>query len=191
LINDQFRKSVTGYNAIGLTNVSTETFLYDWFPKELCTVSKNGVALRNAHWRFITGSKACNDSVGEAKTIMKLLQSLMTVDQFFDVTTAPPNALNDSRYSEWEIKLRGIAKSVTVLANDYLIFKEGKIGNVKTLSVRAMARRWKMQKYAQPTKDYLAMLRAARASSSGLRSSVVTDKSKNGRAKDCEVVVTV
>ena len=29
LFNDRFRKSVTGYNAIGLTNVSTETFLYD------------------------------------------------------------------------------------------------------------------------------------------------------------------
>jgi hypothetical protein len=191
LFNDQFRKSVTGYNAIGLTNVPTETFLYDWYTKDLGTVSKNGVALRNAHWCLVTGSKTCNDSVGEAKSIMKLLQSLMTANQLFDVTTAPPNAANDSRYSEWEIKVRGIARTVTVLANDFLIFMEGKIGNVKTLSVGAMARRWKMQKYEEPNKDDVAMLRALRAASCSAKSSVGTVKFKNALRNASELVVSV
>ena len=175
---------MTGYNAIGLTNVSTETFLYDWFSKDLGTVSKNGVTLRNAHWCLVTGSKACNDSVGEAKSIMKLLHSLMTEDQFFDVTTAPPNAVNDSRYTDWEIKVRGIAKNVTVLANDYLILKEGKIGNVETLSAGAMARRWKMQKNAMPLKDDITMLRSS-------RSSVVAVNRHNVLQKASEVQVLV
>jgi hypothetical protein len=181
LSHDQFRKSVTGYNAIGLTNVPTETFLYDLYTKDLGTVSKNAVALRNAHWCLVTSSKTCNDSVGEAKSIMKLLQSLMTADQLFDVTSAPPNAANDSR-----------------LANDFLIFMEGKIGNVKTLSVGvktlsvgAMARRWKMQKYEEPNKDDVAMLRALRATTCSAKSSVGTVKFMNALRKGSEVVVTV
>ena len=71
-----------------------------------------------------------------------------------------------------------------MLANDYLILKEGKIGNVETLSAGAMARRWKMQKYAMPLKDDITMLRCS-------RSSVVAVNRHNVLQKASEVQVLV
>ena len=97
-----------------------------------------------------------------------------------DITTAPPNAAFDSGYSQWEMRVRGIAKTVTKLANDFLIFKEGKVGNAKTLSVGAMARRWKMLKYVQPSPQDLTDLAKADESSKPSNScSVRKNKSKS------------
>ena len=58
--------------------------------------------------------------------------------------------------------MKGICKTVTGLMNDFLIMREGKIGNVKTLTVGAMARRWKIVKFSAPTAVELVDLSAAK-----------------------------
>ena len=77
LFNDQFRRSATGYSSARLANISTETFLYDWYSKDLGTVGKSNVTLKASHWCLTVGCKASNDNVGDAKSMMKLLQCLM------------------------------------------------------------------------------------------------------------------
>ena len=192
LFNDQFRRSTTGYSSAGLANLSTETFLYDWYSKDLGTVGKNNVILKMSHWCLTVGSKASNDNVGDAKSMMKLLQCLMSEEQLTDITTAPPNAASDSGYSQWEMRVRGIAKTVTKLANDFLILKEGKVGNAKTLSVGAMARRWKMLKYIQPSpEDLTELTKASESSKSSSSSSVRKSKSKSKLRKGSNAGVVV
>ena len=73
------------------------------------------------------------------------------------------------------MRSRGISKALAKLANDYLILKEGKVGNVKTLSVGAMARRWKMLKYVDPTESDI----------SGIRSAVAISSSSSSKSKSC------
>ena len=192
LFNDHFRRSTSGYSSLGLANLSTETFLYDWYSKDLGVVGKNNVGLKNSHWCLTVGCKASNDNVGDAKSMMRLLQCLMSEQQLSDVTTAPPNAASDSGYSQWEIKVRGIAKTITKLANDFLILKEGKVGNAKTLSVGAMARRWKMLKYVQPSpEDITNLFTASESSKSSSSSSVSKSKNKNTLRKANKARVTV
>ena len=110
---------------------------------------------------------------------MKLLQFLMSEEQLSDVTTSPPNAASDSGYSQWEMKVRGISKKITKLANDFLILKEGKVGNAKTLSVGAMARLWKMLKYVQPSPENPTVL--VKADDSSKPSSSCSTKRKSAK----------
>ena len=141
-------------------------------------MGKSNVLLKTSHWCLTVGCKASN--VGDAKSMMKPLQCLMSKDKLTDIATAPPNAAFDSGYSQWEMRVRGIAKTVTKLANDFLIFKEGKVGNAKTLSVGAMARRWKMLKYVQPSpQDLTDLARADESSKPSNSFSVRKSKSKS------------
>ena len=166
LFHDQFRRSVTGYNILELSHMPAETFIYDWYAKNLGQIKSTGVTLNSSKWAMVVGNKTSSDNAGDAKSIMKLIVKLASKEQIDDLNAPVPDAAKDPNYKVWEMRSRGITKALAKLANDYLILKERKVGNVKTLSVGAMARRWKMLKYVDPTESDISGIRSAAASSS-------------------------
>jgi hypothetical protein len=62
-----------------------------------------------------------------------------------------PDEAKDPAYGGWESQCTGICKALPVIMNAFLTMKKGKVGNAKTLTVGAMARRWKMQGFPVPT----------------------------------------
>ena len=48
LFHDQFRRSVTGYNILELSHMPAETFIYDWYAKNLGQIKSTGVTLNSS-----------------------------------------------------------------------------------------------------------------------------------------------
>ena len=118
------------------------------------------------------GSKVSTDNQGDAKSLMKLVEMLTTKIQLDSLRDPKPNAATDPAYGDWELLVNSVA-------NDFLTMKEGKVGNAKALTVGAMARRWKTQKYPVPMESELQQLLGATSSSNKQKAS----KSSSARAK--------
>ena len=119
----------------------------------------------------LIGSKVSTDNQLDAKSLMRLVEMLATKSQLDSLKGPQPNAATDPAYGDWEYLMRGICKVLITLANDFLTLKEGKVGNAKTLTLGAMARRWKIKKFPAPTEDELQQLRNALSSSSKQKTS--------------------
>ena len=162
LFTDRFRQASDGYNSLTLSSKPTEAFLYDWYAKCLGATKGSTIVLTASLWASAVGNKVSTDNQGDAKLIIKLSAMLTTTSQLAVLEGPKPDASKDANYGIWEMKMKGICKSVTGLMNDFLIMREGKIGNAKTLTVGAMARRWKFVKFSAPTADELTDLSSSR-----------------------------
>jgi hypothetical protein len=151
IFNSQFRPSASGYNPATLSPLSTETFIYDWYTKGLGIVKEKDVELNQRCWMSAVGSKVSTDNQGYAKTLMKLVEMVSTKSELDFLKGPKPDAAKDPAYGGWESQCKGICKALPVIMNAFLTMKEGKVGNAKTLTVGAMARRWKMQGFPVPT----------------------------------------
>lgn len=161
IFNSQFRPSASGYNPATLSPLSTETFIYDWYSKGLGVVKEREVELNQRCWMSAVGSKVSTDNQGYAKSLMKLVEMVSTKEQLDFLKGPKPDAAKDPAYGGWESFCKGICKSLPVIINDFLTMKEGKVGNAKTLTVGAMARRWKMQGFPVPTESELKEIKTA------------------------------
>ena len=141
LFTDRFRQATDGYNSLTLSSKPTEAFLYDWYAKCLGVTKGSTIVLTASLWASAVGNKVSTDNQGDAKLVIKLSTMLTTAAQLAVLGGPKPDASKDANYGIWEMKMKGICKTVTGLMNDFLIMREGKIGNVKTLTVGAMARR--------------------------------------------------
>ena len=171
IFNGQFKASASGYNPATLSSKSTETFIYDWYAKGLGVVRGSNVELIQRSWMSSVGSKVSTDNQGDAKSLMKLVELLSTKSQLDSLKGPKPDAATDPAYGDWELLVKGICKALTSVTNDFLTMKEGKVGNAKALTVGAMARRWKMQKYPTPTESELQHLRESSSSTQKTSSS--------------------
>lgn len=190
--NGLFRPSSSGYNPLTLSSKSTESFIYDWYAKGLGVVNDKDVELKQSSWMSAVGSKVSTDNQGDAKSLMKLVEMLGSREQMVILRGPKLDAATDPAYGKWEISVRGICKILTTMTNDFLTMKEGKVGNAKTLTVGAMARRWKMQKFAVPNTEELEQLRDGVGKSQSQRSSTTSgSKAKSTILKSQKAKVTV
>lgn len=188
IFNSHFRPSASGYNPATLSSKPAETFIYDWYARGLGVVKGNDVELTQRSWISAIGSKVSTDNLLDAKSLMKLVEMLATKSELDSLKSPQPNAATDPAYGAWEHLIRGICKFLITLTNDFLTMKEGKVGNAKTLTLGAMARRWKIKKFPAPTEDELRELRNAMTSSSSSKqrtsgSSSSSSKTANIKAK--------
>jgi hypothetical protein len=137
------------------------------------------VVLTARLWISAVRGKLSTDNQADAKSVMKLVEMLCTKSQLESLKGSKPNAATDPTYGDWEILVKGICKAITLTANDFLIMKEGKFGHAKSLTIGAMARRWKLQNYAVSKESELQQLRDATSSSVKQR----TSSSSNVKAK--------
>jgi hypothetical protein len=165
ILNSHCRPVSSGYDPTTLSPKSTEAFMFDWYAKGLGVVKGNEVVLTTRLWISAVGSKLSTDNQADAKSVMKLVEMLCTKSQLEFLKGPRPDAATDPAYGDWEVLVRGICKDLTLTTNDFLIMKEGKVGYAKTLSIGAMARRWKLQYYAAPTESELQQLHGATRSS--------------------------
>lgn len=161
IFNSQFRHSDSGYNPVTLSPLSTEKFIYDWYTKGLGTVTDKEVVLNQRCWMSAVGSKVSTDNQGYAKSLMKLVEMVSTKVELEFLKGPKPDAAKDPAYGGWESSCKGICKALPVIINDFLTMKEGKVGNAKTLTVGAMARRWKMQGFPIPTDSEIREIKTA------------------------------
>lgn len=179
IFNNQFKSPNSGYNAATLSSKSTETFIYDWYSRGLGIVKGKEAELRQACWMSSVGSKVSTDNQADAKSLMKLIEMVSTESQMESLKGPKPDAAKDSAYVNWEISIKGMCKALTIIVNDFLTLKEGKVGNAKALTVGAMARRWKMLKFPVPVESELKELHDAIASSKPRSSSSSSSKSSS------------
>ena len=171
IFKSHFRPSASGYNPATLSSKPAETFVYDWYARGLGVVKGSEVELTHRSWMSSIGSKVSTDNQLDAKSLMRLVEMLATKSQLDSLKGPQPNAATDPAYGDWEYLMRGICKVLITLANDFLTMKEGKVGNAKTLTMGAMARRWKIKKFPAPTEDELQQLHNALSSSSKQKTS--------------------
>ena len=186
IFNSHFRPSASGYNPATLSSKPTETFVYDWYARGLGVVKGYEVELTQRSWMSAIGSKVSTDNLLDAKSLIKLVEMLATKSELDSLKDPQPNAATDPAHGDWEQLMRGICKVLTTVTNDFLTMKEGKVGNAKTLTLGAMARRWKVKKFPAPTKDERQQLRNALSSSSSKQktsSSSFSSSSKNATIK--------
>ena len=141
--SDLFKRTSEGYSSTSLGAQSAEEFLYDWYAKSLGTVKGNTVTLASGRWQITVGHKPSSDNQGDAKNVVRLAEKLGSEAQLKTMKILQPDAAKDSSYSTWEMDMKATAKILTKLIGDFLIIKEGKIGNAKAYTVGALARRWK------------------------------------------------
>lgn len=159
--NSHCRPVSSRYDPTTLSPKSTETFMYDWYAKGRGVVKGNEVVLTTRLWKSAVCSKLSTDNQADAKSVMKLVEMLCTKSQLESLKGPRPDAATDSAYGDWEVLVWGICKDLTLTTNDFLIMKEGRVGQAKTLSIGAIARRWKLLYYAAPTESELQQLHGA------------------------------
>ena len=82
---------------------------------------------------------------------MKLVEMMASVEEMTLLRCEKPDAATDDNYEAWEINMKRRSKIVSSLVGDYLLSNDGKVGNAKKMTIRALARRWKNLKYLVPT----------------------------------------
>jgi hypothetical protein len=153
IFNDQFRRMTDGYCSSTLCTKSAELFLYDWYAKNLGTVKGNFVTLTVGRWQPTVGHKLSTDNQGDGKNLIRLSLKLSSEEQIAILKVPQPDAAKDTNYTSWEMDMKGTAKTLTKLIGDFLTMKEGRVGNAKSYTVGALARRWKQLKYPEPTAE--------------------------------------
>ena len=151
--SDLFKRTSEGYSSASLGAKSAEEFLYDWYAKSLGTVKGNTVTLASGRWQIAVGHKPSSDNQGDAKNVVRLAEKLGSEVQLKTMRALQPDAAKDASYSTWEMNMKATAKTLTKLVGEFLIMKEGKVGNAKAYTVGALARRWKQLKYPDPTEE--------------------------------------
>ena len=119
------------------------------------------VELNQRCWMSAVGSKVSTDNQGYAKSLIKLVEMVSTKDELDFLKGPKPDAAKDPAYGGWESLCKGICKSIPLIINDFLTMKEGKVGNAKTLTVGAMARRWKAQGFPVPMDSEIKVIKTA------------------------------
>ena len=150
--SDIFKEPRDPFKATNVGIMELEEFVYQWYSKNLGTVVLNrDTRIHTWMWCIPPGDKSINDKILDAKNIMKLVEMVASVDEMTILRCEKPDAAKDSNYETWEINMKRNSKIVSSLVGDYLLSKEGKVGNAKKMTVGALARRWKNLKYLVPT----------------------------------------
>ena len=147
-----FKEPKDPFKATNLGVMDLEEFVYQWYSKNLGTVVLNrDTRIHTWMWCIPPGDKSINDKILDAKSIMKLVEMMASVEEMTLLRCEKPDAAKDNNYEAWEINMKRTSKIVSSLVGDYLLSNDGKVGNAKKMTIRALARRWKNLKYLVPT----------------------------------------